>query len=148
MGPITMQDFIQAHHITMEAQPAKDTQLHLTDTWLCILTRVNLIETQYGAATLRFNDRRTLRVVHHSANQPTAAEVLAGIAATAATVENKSFKHWAADLCRNTDSRAEEETFNLWRKLADKLKRFLRDGDHAYLTLLYKAQPNGGGAHA
>jgi ankyrin repeat protein len=148
MEHITMQDFISTHHITMDAQPAKQSQLHLADAWLCTLSRVKLTETNYGAATLRYNDKRTLTVVHNSSVPPTAAQVLANLAATAATVEGKTFQHWAADLCRNIDSRAEENTYNMWRKLAERLKQFLRDGDHCYQTLLYKTQQDGGSLHA
>lgn len=145
MHIITLAAYIAAHHITMRAVriPPRNNNHRLqavANEWRCILSRVDTYQQRYGAALDKHVTRPTLTVTHVSPLQPAVADVLAFLTHRCAGVQDKTFEHWAADMCLDADSRRVERDYQLRKAEAERLRQWLRTGDYAYNTLLYKVE--------
>lgn len=142
MEPITMAAYITAHHITMRATRINaHDQLHAVgNQWRCTLSRLESYRMRYGDVLDQQQTHPKMTVTYTSTAQPVAADVLARLSVDSAGIRGKSFVHWCADLCLDSDSRRVESEYTMRKVMAERLRVWLSAGDHAYNCLLYRVE--------
>lgn len=127
----TLADFINAHHITADAQhadsnPNMDGSENM-DHWRVTLRRPGRKMTVY------FSMGRG-----HNGKAPKADDVLDCLASDAAGVENaQSFEDWASEYGYDADSRKAHRTYTICKRQAERLRKFVGD---EYQALLFETE--------
>jgi hypothetical protein len=127
---MNMQEFIQAHGLTMLCTPVQSNP--------CI---DDATMRHYSCTIARGQKRMTVHYSMGSAfsKPPTLADVLDCISADALSVEtNDTFESWCAEFDYDTDSRKAERIYNLCERYSAELRELL--GDEAHKTLLWEVE--------
>jgi hypothetical protein len=129
---IKLDDFIASAFITATATPT-DRNPNMNDGETMAHWRVTLRRPGNHKMTVYFS----MGSGHHG-KAPEAADVLDCLASDAAGIENaQSFEDWCGEYGYDTDSRKAFRTFNVCKREAERLRKFL---DTGYERLLWNTE--------
>lgn len=131
MDTIKLSDFIEQHAITADVVAA-DTNPHMDDDRLPMDHWRVTLRRPRSKMTVYFSMGRG-----HNGKEPTVGAVLDCLASDSSNIGD-SFEDWCADYGYDTDSRKALRTFNMCRRQAERLRKFL--GTDAYEALIFKVE--------